>query len=152
MDYLCRPCDEFIYDEYSINNPNLNDIDKIINNCVTGYNKKFDKYSIKFDFYLVFNNDFGIHIKTHYVHNKEDLTKIKTEILLKLELLKYEGHSFCHINEMIIKSITDKHWMTYISYMQRPMHMLERRFSYVFHKCPYLIRALDRNKYSHIEL
>ena len=42
MDCLCRTCDQFIYDEYSINNPNLNDIDKIINNYVTRYNKKFD--------------------------------------------------------------------------------------------------------------
>ena len=53
---------------------------------------------------------------------------------------------------MIIKTITDKHWMTYKTYMQKPMPMVERRFNYVFHKCPYLIRALDSNKYSHIEL
>ena len=32
MEYLCQTCDEFIYDEHSINNPNLNAIDKIINN------------------------------------------------------------------------------------------------------------------------
>ena len=102
--------------------------------------------------YLVFNNDFGIHIKTQYVHNNDDLTKIKTELLIKLQLLKYEGYSFCYINEMIIKSITDKHWMTYTTYMQKPIPMVERRFNYVFHKCPYLIRALDHNKYSHIEL
>ena len=42
MEYLCQTCDVFIHDEYSINNPNLNDIDKIINNYVTSYNKKFD--------------------------------------------------------------------------------------------------------------
>ena len=54
---------------------------------------------------------------------------------------------------MIIKSITDEHWMTYITYTQRPMHMLERRFNYIFHKFPYLIRAIDsKNIYSHIEL
>ena len=152
MEYLCRTCDEFIYDEYSINNPNLNDIDKIINNYVTSYNKKFDIYHIKSDFYLVYNNDFGIHIKTHYVHNKDDLTKIKTELLFQLELLKYQGYSFCHINEMIIKAITDKHWMAYKTYMQKPMPIVERIFNSVFHKCPYLIRALDCNKYSHIEL
>ena len=152
MDYLCQTGDEFIYDEYSINNPNLNDIDKIINNYVISYNQIFDKYSIKCDFYLVFNDDFGIHIKTHYVHNKDDLTKIKTELLFKLELLKYEVYSFCYINEMIIKTITDKHWMAYTTYMQKPMPMVERRLNYVFHKCPYLIRALDRNKYSHLEL
>ena len=152
MEYLCQTWDEFIYDEYSINNPNLNDIVKIINNYVTSYNKKFDIYYIKCDFCLVFNNDFGIHIKTHSVHNKDNLTKIKTELLFKLEHLQSEGYSFCHINEMIIKTITDKHWMTYTTYKQKPMPMVQRRFNYVFHKCPYLIRALDHNKYSHIQL
>ena len=152
MEYLCQTCGDFYYDEYSINNPNLNDIDKKINSYVTSYNKKFDIYYIKCDFYSVLNNDFGIHTKTHYVHNKDDLTKIKTELLFKLELFKYEGYSFCCINEMIIKTITDKHWMTYTTYMRKPMPMVDRRFNYVFHKCPYSIRALDRNKYSHKEV
>ena len=143
MEHLCQTCDEFIYDEYSINKPNLNDIDKKIDIYVTSYNKKFDKYSIKSDLYLVFNNDFGIHIKTNHVHNKDDLTKIKTELLYWIEHPKFEGYSFCHNNEMIIKSITDKHWMTCITYTQRPMHMLERRFNYIFHKCPFLMRALQ---------
>ena len=152
MECLCQTCDEFIYDEYFINNPNLNDIDKINNNSVTSCNQKFDINCIKCDFYLAFNDDFKIHIETYYVHNKDDLTKIKTDLLSSIEHLKYEGYSFCHINEMIIKTITDKHWMTYKTYMQKPMPMVDRRFNYVFHNCPYLIRALDRNKYSHIEL
>ena len=152
MDYLCQTCNEIIFDNYSVNNPDLNDIDKIFNNFVCSYNKKFDIYSIKCDFYLVFNNDFKIHIETCYVHNKDDLTKIKTQLLSWIEHLKFEGYSFCHINEMIIKTLTDKHWMTYNSYMQQPMPMVERRFKYVFRECPYLIRALDRNKCSHIEL
>ena len=42
--------------------------------------------------------------------------------------------------------------MTSTTYMQKPMPMVERRFNYVFHKCPYLIRSLDRNDFSHIEL
>ena len=146
MDWLCRTCDQFIYDEYSINNPNINDIDKIINNYVTSHNKKFDIYYIKCDFYLVFNDDFKIHIETYYVHNKDYLTKIKMNLLSWIDYLKFEGYSFCHINEMIIKTITDKHWMTYNTYMQTPMPMVERRFNYVFHKCPYLIRAL----YEHV--
>ena len=143
MDYLCRSCDKFIYEEYSINNPNLNDIHKIFNIYVISYNKNFDINSIKCDFYLVFNDDFKILIETYYVQNKDDLTKIKTELLSRIEHLKFEGYSFSYINEMIIKTITDKHWMTYITYTQRPMHMLERRFNYVFRKCPYLIRALQ---------
>ena len=145
MDFLCQTCDKFIYDEYSINNPNLNDIDKIINNYIITYNKKFDVYFIKCDFYLVFKDDFKIHIKTDYVHNRDDLTKIKICLLSWIENLKLEGYNFCHINEMIIKTITDKHWVTYNTYMQTPMPMVERRFSYVFHKCPYLIRALYKH-------
>ena len=47
---------------------------------------------------------------------------------------------------MIIKTITDKHWVTYNTYMQTPMPMVERRFNYVFHKCPYSIRAF----YDHV--
>ena len=77
---------------------------------------------------LVFNNDFRTLIKTNYIHNRDDLSKIKTELLFKLELLKYEGYSFCYNNEMIIKTNTDKHWMTYTSYMQKPMLLVERRF------------------------
>ena len=76
----------------------------------------------------------------------DDLSKIKTQLLSWIEHLKLEGYSFCHINELIIKSITDKHWMTYKTYMQQPMPMVERRLNYVFHICPYLIGALDRNK------
>ena len=135
MEYLCQTCDDFIYDEYSINNPILNDIDKIINNYVTSYNKKFDIYSIKCDFYSVINNDFGIHIETHYVHNKDELTKIKTELLSWIEHLKFEGYSFCHVNEMIIKTITDKHWMTYNTYMQKPMPMVETYGGKKIHLC-----------------
>ena len=41
MEYLGQTCDEFVYDEHSINNPNLNDIDKTIDNYVTSFNKKF---------------------------------------------------------------------------------------------------------------
>ena len=152
MDYLCQTCDEFIYDEGSINNPNLNDIDKIFKNYVTSYNQNFDIYSIKCDFYLVFNDDIKIRIETYYVDNKDNLTKIKTQLFSWIEHLKFEGYKLCHINEKILKTVKDKHWMTYKIYMQKPMPMVERRFNCVFHKYPYLIRALDRNKYFHIEL
>ena len=159
MDYLCQTCNEFIYDNYSMNNPNPDDIDKIINNYVTSYNKIFDITSIKCDFYLVFNNDCKIHIERCYVHNKDDLTKIKTQLLAWIEHLKFEGYSFCHTNEMIIKTITDKHWMTYRTYMQKLMLMVETRLNFIFHKYQQLIRALDHNKYtpilgkfSHVEL
>ena len=148
MDCLCETCREFIYDNYSINNRNLKEIDKIFNNYTTSYNKKIDIYFIKCDFYLVFNDNFKKHIECCYVHNKDDLTKLKTQLLFWIEHLKLEGYSFCHINEMIIKTVTDKHWMTYKTYIQQPMPMVERRLNYIIHKSPQLIKVLDCSKNS----
>ena len=96
MEYLCQTCDEFFYDEYSINNPNLNDIDKIINNYVTSYNKKFDIFYIKCDFYSVFNNDFGIHIKTHYVHSKNESTKMQNY---------YSSSNFSNLKDIVFVTL-----------------------------------------------
>ena len=66
MDILCKACDREIfeneserniylatlpkkndksfYTKYTINNVNLNEFDKILNNSITTHNKKFDLY------------------------------------------------------------------------------------------------------------
>ena len=71
---------------------------------------------------------------------------MKTQLLSWIKNLNFEGYSFCHIKEMIIKTVTDKYWMTYKTYMQQPVPMVERRLNFVIHKNPQLKKALDRNK------
>ena len=44
------------------------------------------------NFFLVCDNDFKIPIETHCVNNKDDLTKIKTEIISWVEYLRFEGY------------------------------------------------------------
>ena len=58
---------------------------------------------------------------------------------------------------MIIKTITDKHWMPRKIYIQYPMQMIERQFNLVSDRYPELMNTLDRKinhpiarKYSHI--
>ena len=61
---LCKACNKFVIDNYTMDNPNLDEIDKRLNDYVTSYNKKFDIYAIRCQFFLVFDNNFKVHIET----------------------------------------------------------------------------------------
>ena len=110
---------------------------------VTSYNRKFDIYAIRCQFFVVFANSFKIHIETDNCLNNDDLTKIKNYLLYWIDYYKSQGYSFCNINEMIIKTITDKHWMSHKIYIQYPMQMIERQINLVIDRCPELINTLD---------
>ena len=76
MELLCEVCKKPNIENYTINNPNLDEIDKLLNDYVTSQNRKFYLYALICDIYLVFDNKFKIHIETYYCLNKDDLTKI----------------------------------------------------------------------------
>ena len=130
MDNLCKICDKDIieneskyyhymatltkeyyksfYGNYSIVNPNLDEIDKLLDDYTTSHNSKLTIYFINCEFNLVFDNIFKIHIEIGYCHSKVDITKIKSYLLYWIDYYKLQGYSFCNINEMIIKTISDK--------------------------------------------
>ena len=78
MDFLCKVCDKSIienetkynnyvatltkehdksfYKNYTIINPNLIQIDKILDDYISKHNKKFDIYLFNCEFHLVFDN------------------------------------------------------------------------------------------------
>ena len=62
---------------------------------------------------MVFDNILKTHIETGYCLNIDDITKIKSLSLYWIEYYKIQGHSFCNIDKMIIKTIFDKCNMTY---------------------------------------
>ena len=47
MELLCKVCNKVFFENYTINNPNLDEIDKILDDYVTSYNKKFNIYAVK---------------------------------------------------------------------------------------------------------
>ena len=60
---------------------------------------------------------------------------------------------------MIIKTITDKHWMPHKIYIQYPMQMIETQINLVIYRCLKLINTLHHTinhpktrKFSHIYL
>ena len=101
-----------MYGNYIIINLNLDEIDKILNEYITKHYQKFDIFLISCEFDIAFDNDFKTHKETGYCYNIDDVTKIKSYLLHWIDYYKLQGHSFCNIDEMIIKTIFDKCNMT----------------------------------------
>ena len=82
MELLCKVCSKVVFDKYIINNSNFDEIDKILNDYVNSYNKKLEIYAIRCQFFLVFDNNFRIHIETgNYFNNDDCITKIENYLL-----------------------------------------------------------------------
>ena len=65
-----------IYNKYTINNINLDEFEKRLDNYVTTHNKKFDFYFIRCEFILQFDNNFTENIEYIYLYNA-DITNLK---------------------------------------------------------------------------
>ena len=93
MNYYCNICDKIIENKHEkklfqslthnefkkciqskhrIQNPDLFEIDEIINKCITIHNRKIVFYLIKNDFKEVFNEEFHTLVKSDF---KKNLTK-----------------------------------------------------------------------------
>ena len=178
MDLLCRLCDRSIIDnefeykkyltslrkendksffkKYTINNINLDDVNKVLNDYISSHNKNFDFYFINCEFVLEFDNNYITNIETTYFFNI-DIIDINGYLLYDIDCFKLKGYNFYNINQMTINTIFDRCGMTYFNYINSPMPMVERRINFVIAKNPKLINSLDRNtnhplirKYSHI--
>ena len=149
---LRKENDISIYKNYVINNGNLDDVDKILNDYVSIHNKKFNLCLIKCESSITLDN-FTTNIETNYVHNLESY-KIKGDLLYYIDCMKLEGYNFCNINRMSINIVSDSCKMTYECYTRKPLHPLETKINIVIAKNPELIdeninRILIRTK-SHI--
>ena len=108
--------EEYIQINYTINNPNFFDADKIFNNYITNHNKKFELYLVTADFNLYFHNDLNAQIKTEFHYNLS-LINLKQNLLNWVDFFILKVYKFSHITEMNIKTISDK-----ISYQKPHEH------------------------------
>ena len=110
MDLLCPVCDRLImeneseynecittmrkkddkslYENYTMDNINLDEVDKILSDYVTSHNKKFHFYLLRCEFVLEVDNIFTTNIQTHYCYNMDDITKIKRYLLYSIDCFK----------------------------------------------------------------
>ena len=76
----------------------------------------------------------------------DDITKLKRYLLYWINLHKSRGHKFYNINQMTIKSTSDKCNMKYEHYMNQPMQPVELRINLLVAKNPQMINSFERNK------
>ena len=69
----------------------------------------------------------------------DDINKIKSCLLYCIDCFKSRGYNNYNINQMSIKSLSDRCNMTYRYYMNQPMQSVERRIIMNIAKNPQFI-------------
>ena len=66
---LRKEDDKSLYKKYTINNINLDEVNKIIDDYISSHNKNFDFQFINCEFVIEFDNNFIVNKKTNYFYN-----------------------------------------------------------------------------------
>ena len=74
-----------------------------------------------------------------------DITNIKRYLLFDIHYFTSREYKACNINQMTIKTISDRCNMTFEHFMNQPMQSVELRLNMIVAKNPQLINSLDRN-------
>ena len=132
-----------IYKKILIDNIDLDKIDKVLNNYIENYNKKFDIYFVKCLFNISFDNDI-YELDTIFVYNKESY-KIIIQLIFFINIMKSQGKIFNNINQMTININSDICNMTneYSRYMR--LNPIERQINVIFGKNPQLLNQISNN-------
>ena len=145
MDFHCKTCNRSIFENKSEYNINLDEFEKILNNHITAYNKKFDFFYLKCTFEILLNNNSTAIIEKIY-HYNIDRNNIKSYLLYYIDSCEMDGYKFNKINSLTNDILSCICNITYKHYMNQPMSMVERQINYIIAKNPQLINSLDRKK------
>ena len=129
--------DRGLYYKYTINNINLNNINKIFDYYITIHNEKFGTYFINCVIQIQFNKNIiaNLEIINHY---NTDYLNMENYLSLYLKSCKNAGYIIHNINHMIINITTCICNIGYKHYKDKPMSLLERRINYIITKNPQL--------------
>ena len=131
-------------------NPSFLHIEKILQEHVDGYNKKFEFYLIYCKWKLHFS-DTIIDVKSDRLYNIFPPSwNLRRWLISKIEILENDECIFSHISDMEIVFIT--HWRnaTYEHYLKIPKTMLEWSRIKKLAINPNLLKAFNINTYHHL--
>ena len=153
--YQCEVCDVFIkpknkskhfksnihesLDEHkhiklTVDDPGIDDIDRIIHTYINEYSKNYEYYLVRCEFKLSFGNMEG------YPVASSKLTDIKTTVSWNIfvenliNMFKNGGFDFSHISQMTITIVDNKMDMTYDFHMKNNMEAVERQLNKLINK------------------
>ena len=151
--------DKSLYIKYTINNINLDELDKLLNDYITTHTEKFNLYLVSCTLVIEFDNNFTENIDTNSFYIT-DIVNIKRILFYNIYYYiprVYKPSNVSKIKHLILKTINDRCNMTYKYYKNLPKGMVERRSKNIIAKNPSIINKLNRNtnhplirKYSHI--
>ena len=126
-----------------IDNIDLDNIDKILNDYIENHNKKFDIYFVKCLFNISFDDNI-YELDSVYVYNNESY-KIIIQLLFFIDVMKSQGKIFNNISQMTIIINSDICNMTadYSRYMR--LNPIERQINITFGKNSQLLNQISNN-------
>ena len=90
---LRKENDKCFYKKYTLNNFNLDEVNKIINDYISTHNKNFDFYFINCEFVIEFDNNFIANIQTKFFYDT-DIININRYLLYDIVVLNQEDTNF----------------------------------------------------------
>ena len=142
MDRLCKVCDRWIveneseynkylatsgkkkhkilYNKFSINNVNLDEVIKILNNYISTHIKNFDFCCNNNEFAKEYDNNFTANINYECCYNT-DIVNIIFYLIYYIDCYESREHKFYNINQVKINIISDRCNMTYERFINQPM-------------------------------
>ena len=99
---LRKKIDKSLYNNFTINNYDLDEVIKTLNNYISTHNKIFEFYFINCEFVIEIDNKFTANIKNICFCNT-DFVNINLYFLYYIECYESRGHKFYNINQMTIK-------------------------------------------------
>ena len=130
--------------DLTIENPNINNVDREFNVYIIQLNEKYDCYLIKCHFKLVFNdNQYSTYVKCNLFDNKTMISR--QNFLEKVIDFKNKGYNFNHVEEMNIITIAKKVDIPYDFYVKHNMHAVEWKLNAMINKNKSLINKFSRS-------
>ena len=105
--------DKIFYKIYTSNKVNLDEVDKILNDYITTHNNYLDFYLVNCEFVKECDINFTEIVETSYLYNTDHIiVKIGGFLLYWIDCFKSRGYKFYNINQINIKTISDRCNMT----------------------------------------
>ena len=101
-----------VYKKYTFTNITLDDVNKILSDCVSTHNQNIDFYLINCEFKKEFDKNFTANIELNY-HSNTDYTNIKSYLFFYDDSCESGGHKISNTNHMIINTLSCMCNLTY---------------------------------------
>ena len=136
--------EKWIQKVYTSKNPNLFEIDEIINEYITDYNKNFNKYFVKNELEKVFDKKIYPHSQRG-LKNNQSISPLKKKLLLSIEYPTERGYKFSYLYELNNITILSIRRMTFEFYTKRPKQIVQLKVNINNNENLHCIIALDRS-------